>query len=90
MMNYTFIADPPLEMLTVLTVYDVELGMVLPAVVDEKGPIQYAIRSVIENLAYWGRKAIGLRVDGEPAFKALAEAIRIARAESTVIEVKPR
>jgi hypothetical protein len=90
MMDYTFITDMPRDMLTVLTVYDVDLGMVLPVVVDEKGPIQYAIRSVCENLGHWGRKDIILRVDGEPAIKALAEAIRLARPESTVIEVKPR
>ena len=64
MMDHTFITDPPYEMLSVLTVYDVALGMVLPLVVDEKGPIAYAIGSIIENIAHWGRKAIVLRVDG--------------------------
>ena len=37
-------------MMTILNVCDQELGMVLPLVVDEKGPIEYAIRSVIEYL----------------------------------------
>ncbi|CAK0841766.1 unnamed protein product [Prorocentrum cordatum] len=90
MMDYTFVTDPPFDMMTILTVYDQELGMVLALVVDEKGPIEYAIRSVTEYLGYWGRKAIILRVDGEPAIKALAEAIRIGRADPTVLEMKPR
>ena len=90
MMDYTFVTDPPFEALTVLDVYDQELGMVLALVVDEKGPIDYAIRSVIEYLRHWGRNDIVLRVDGEPAIKALAEAIRLGRSESTVLEMKPR
>lgn len=90
MMDYTFVTDPPYEMLTFLVVYDIELGMVLPLVVDEKGPIECAIRSVVETLSYWGRKAIVLRVDAEPAIKALAEAVQLARSDATVMEVKPR
>ena len=50
MMDYTFVTDPPYETLTVLDAYDVELGLILPVVVDEKGPIQYAIQSVIEYI----------------------------------------
>ena len=90
MMDYTFVTDPPFDTLTLLDVYDQELGTVLPLVVDEKGPIEYAIKSIVEYLRYWGRKAIVLRVDGEPAIKALAEAIQLQRAESTVLEMKPR
>ena len=70
-MDYTFVTDPSLDMLTVLNIYDVELGMMNPTVVGEEGPIQYSIRSACEHLTYWGRKAIILRVDGEPAIKAL-------------------
>ena len=50
MMDCTFVVDPPYDMMTMLDVYDVELGMVLPLVVDDKGPIQYAVRSVTENI----------------------------------------
>ena len=90
MIDYTFVTDPPCETLTALDVYDVELGLILPVVVDDKGPIEYAIHSVIEYIGFWGRKDIVLRVDGEPAIKALAEAIQAARRDSTTLEIKPR
>ncbi len=70
--------------------YDCDLGMVLPLSVEEIGPIEYAIKSVVENVDYWGRKAIVLRVDGELAIKLLADAIRAHRHDPTILEVKPR
>ena len=92
MMDYTFVTDPPFDMLTILDVYDIDMGMILPLVADEKGPIEYVIKSVCENISWWGRIHIVLRVDGEPAIKALAEAIKVFRQkpppQETVIEIK--
>ena len=78
-MDYTFVTDPPFDMLTILDVYDMELGMLLPLVADEKGPMEYVIKSVCESIAWWGRRGIVLRSDGEPAIKALVEAIKVFR-----------
>jgi len=90
-MDYTFVTDPPFDMLTILDVYDMELGMLLPLVADEKGPMEYVIKSVCESIAWWGRRGIVLRSDGDPAIKALAEAIKVFRKkDETVLELKPR
>ena len=52
MMDYTFITDRTFGMLTILMVYDRDLGMVLPLSVEEKGPIEYAVKSVVENIEH--------------------------------------
>ncbi|CAK0906981.1 unnamed protein product [Prorocentrum cordatum] len=84
MMDYTFVTDPPSDMMTISNACDQELGMALP-LVHGKGPVEIAM-----HLGHWSRKVIILRVDGEPANKALTEAIRIGRADPSVLEMKPQ
>ncbi|CAK0835832.1 unnamed protein product [Prorocentrum cordatum] len=79
MMEHTFVTDLPSDMVATLTVYHQELGMVLALVVGEKGPIQCALRKVIEYLGHWGRKATVSRVDGEPATEDRNEEVKDLR-----------
>eukprot|EP00971_Amphidinium_carterae_P248063 4925380-Amphidinium_carterae.1 len=58
--------------------------------VDEKGPLDYAISSVVETLHQWGCKKTVVRIDGEPAITALFNAVKAKRKEETVLELRPR
>ena len=51
-----------------------------------KGPIDYVVSTIIRCLAECGRRALLLRTDKEPAAKALADAIKAARQEETILE----
>jgi len=50
----------------------------------------YATSRVLAGLDFFGRTEVLLVIDGEPAIKALADAVRILRDRKTLIEVVPR
>ena len=95
-MDYTFFSSVflglarPDDLYTILNVLHIGMGITLPISVREKGPIEYAIKSIVDNVADWGVKDVVLRTDGEPAITALAVAVRHARQFPTLLEQKPR
>ena len=65
---------------------DSELGYHV-AVRCDKGPVDYVVKAFCEFLKEIGRARVVLRTDGEPAVKALAEAVAAERAElETLLE----
>ena len=58
--------------------------------VEEKGLATYVVSAVVQHLRAWGRKKVALRIDGEPAIRALGVAIQYARGEENVIECRPK
>jgi hypothetical protein len=76
---------------TVLSVVDQDSGAPWPTLVDQKGPFaMYATSRVLAGLDFFGRTEVLLVIDGEPAIKALADAVRILRDHKTLVEVVPR
>ena len=53
-------------------------------------PATYVVSAVVEHMRAWRRKKVIFRIDGEPAIRALGEAIQYARIKGTVIECRPR
>eukprot|EP00971_Amphidinium_carterae_P303398 6028633-Amphidinium_carterae.2 len=63
MADYTFLNDEAgAPLYTVLCMLNVNTGMIMAVSVDEKGPLDYAISSVVEttvSLHQWGCKKTG-------------------------------
>ena len=90
MADYCFVQNAPCkEFFKILDMLDIALGMIAAIRVEERGPATYVVSAVVERLRAWGRKKVVLRIDGEPATRALGVAIRYARIEETVIECRP-
>ena len=81
---------PGSELFTILDMLDVALDMMAAISVEEKVPATYVVSAVVEHLRAWGLKKVILRIDGEPAIRALGVAIQHARSEETVIECRPK
>ena len=91
MADYCFMHDAPgKELFTILDMLDIALGMMAAISVEEKGPATHVMPAVVEHLRAWGRKKVVLRIDGEPAIRALGVAIQCAKSEESVIECRPR
>ena len=56
----------------------------------EWGPATHVVQAVTTFVNFSGLKKICLRTDGEPAFGALSQAIKIAGTEETQLERTPR
>ena len=65
---------PGKELFTIL-----DIGMMAAISVEEKGPATYVVSAMVGHLRAWGRKKVILRLDGEPAIRALGVAIQYAR-----------
>ena len=88
MADHCFMQDAPgIELFTILDMSDVAHEWQQSV---EKGPATYVVSAVLEHLRAWGRKKVIFRIDGEPAIRALGDAIQQARSEETVIECRPK
>eukprot|EP00971_Amphidinium_carterae_P079080 1564619-Amphidinium_carterae.1 len=91
MCDYAFLQDSPgSELFTILNVLDVNTGMIVSISCENKGATAHVVNTVCAALQNWGRKAIIMRSDGEPAIKALTKAIQTKREHTTVLEHSPR
>ena len=90
-MAYCFVQDAPgKERFTILDMLDIALGMMAAISAEEKEPATYEVSAVVEHLRSWGRKKVILRIDGEPAIRALGVTIQYARSEETLIECRTK
>ena len=86
MADYCFVQDAPgEELFTILDVSRHDGGTHL----EEKG-LATNVSVGGGRTSTWGRKKVVLRIDGEPAIRALGVAIQYARSEKTVIECRPK
>eukprot|EP00971_Amphidinium_carterae_P224616 4455884-Amphidinium_carterae.1 len=56
---------------------------------EAKGPLEYAMASVVEAFNQWSCKKVVVRVDGEPTIVSLMDAVKKYKFEH-VLEMRPK
>ena len=77
------------DLLTFLNCIDCQSGGVL-ACGEGKSPDSYSVKAVCVFIDFCGRKRVCLRTDRENAATAVADQVKLFRAEETLVESSPR